>query len=234
MPQLIRLKDMKKLTLLITFVALSLLACKKQPLDKADKPKLPEDPMESAPVSGTTLGDNPNAEIICREVNAVLGYNQHVSLDVDADGNADFNFFSILIHHNDKPHMYLMVSPKSAKSARVMVRDGEELVINALWTQPLEKDELISETPVDGCIWTDALTKGFITGSSKTAQQESYTGLWAGKSDKFLGIRFKIDGNQHYGWIKLSHDKISDKISLISYAYQKIAGKAIEAGHTGS
>ncbi len=212
-------------------LALSLQACKKdKAVTEIEKPQLLPDPTEGAPVSGIAQPEVPNSTVVYRKVNQVLGYNQHIFLDVDADGTSDFNFFSVLIHHDDMPNLYLLVTPKTAKGSSVLVEQGEELVVNALWSFPLIKEQLIRESPITGCIWTEPLMKGFIAGSSKTAGSESYTGLWIGKSDKYLGIRFKLNGKLHYGWIRLSHDKLKDEVTISDYAYSKSPEQSIAAG----
>jgi hypothetical protein len=209
-------------------------ACKKHETVKEvnEKPQLPPDPQEAAPVSGVTQPETPNGNIVYRKVNMVVGYNKQISLDVDADGVSDFNFFGQLIYHNEKPHLYLLVTPKTIKGSSVMVQNGEELVINALWSFPLEKETVVRENPVSGCIWTEPLMKAFITGSSKTPTSEEYSGLWIGKEQKYMGIRFKLDGKFHYGWVKLSHDKLKDEVTINDYAYSKLPEQGIAAGKT--
>ena len=209
-------------------------ACKKhEPVkDAIDKPQLPPEPQEAIPVSGETQPESPNSSLVYRKVNMVVGYNKQISLDIDADGISDFNFFGQLIYHDEKPHLYLLVSPKTAKGASVMVKEGEELVINALWTFPLEKETIIQANPTQGCIWTEPLMKGFIAGSSKTSTSEEYTGLWIGKQQRYMGIKFKLNGKFHYGWVKLSHNKLDDEVTLDAYAYNKLPEQGIIAGKT--
>lgn len=212
---------------------ISLQACKKDKINKnqLEKPQLPPDTEDGSVVSGIIQGPG-SADIIYRKVNAVVAYNKHLALDVDADGAADFSFNSVLIQHNDKPHLYLLVSPKTAKVAKVMVQQGEELVVNALWSFPLEKDILIQAAPASNCIWTEPLMKGFVISSSKTSANEAYEGLWLGKSNKFLGIQFKLPDGVHYGWVKLSHVASTDEITIVDYAYNKIPAQAMAAGRT--
>jgi len=69
----------------------------------------------------------------------------------------------------------------------------------------------------------------------------SVLGDWAnggtGAERRFLGFRFKINGETHYGWARLNV-VISDSYPglttiLTGYAYETIPGKAIKAGQTG-
>ncbi len=62
-------------------------------------------------------------------------------------------------------------------------------------------------------------------------------GNWTGlQEDKYLGIKFEIDGIFHYGWIKLtthvfSYDDM--EFTVQSYAYNSETNNAIAAGDTG-
>lgn len=62
-------------------------------------------------------------------------------------------------------------------------------------------------------------------------------GYWGGNvEDRYLGVRFPIDGETHYGWIRLTvtedtqlhHPTLSAKIT--AYAYETVANKAILTG----
>lgn len=209
-------------------------ACKKgeQKKDTFEKPQLPPDPVETTPVSGVLQPDVPGLPIVRRALNMPLGYNKHISLDVDADGVTDFGFFSQLIMHSNKAYLYLMISPKTVKGSSVMVQDGEEEVVNALWSVPLDQQTEIKALPAEGRIWTAPLMKAFVMSISETSAGKEYNGLWIDKKSKYLGIKFKIAGKFHYGWVKLSHTKLTDEVIFEDYAYSKVPEQGIIAGKT--
>jgi hypothetical protein len=70
--------------------------------------------------------------------------------------------------------------------------------------------------------------------------QYSDLGRWVGKgkgvTNRYLGLKFVIDGEVHYGWARLSvtlgHDRQVGDVSgtLTGYAYETIPGKPIIAG----
>jgi hypothetical protein len=70
--------------------------------------------------------------------------------------------------------------------------------------------------------------------------QNSDLGPWAGKgkgvTDRYLGLKFVVDGEVHYGWARLSvtlgHHRQFDDVSgtLTGYAYETIPDKPIIAG----
>jgi hypothetical protein len=70
--------------------------------------------------------------------------------------------------------------------------------------------------------------------------QYSDLGPWAGKgngvTDRYLGLKFVVGGEVHYGWARLSvtlgHHRQFDDVSgtLTGYAYETVPGKPIIAG----
>ena len=68
-------------------------------------------------------------------------------------------------------------------------------------------------------------------------KDETYVGgPFANAGDRFLGLKFKVNGETHYGWALIrvgaglvgSHAAI--KATLLGYAYDTVAGQAIGAG----
>ena len=61
-------------------------------------------------------------------------------------------------------------------------------------------------------------------------------GNWARVTNRYLGLKFKINEKTHYGWARLSVQISSDyrqiTATLTGYAYETIAGKSIKAGQT--
>ncbi len=73
------------------------------------------------------------------------------------------------------------------------------------------------------------------TGTSRSGR--SARGFWGGNpKNKYIGVRFQIDGQTHYGWIRVTvTTNLSVNGPLLSgtitgYAYETVANKAIKAG----
>jgi hypothetical protein len=72
------------------------------------------------------------------------------------------------------------------------------------------------------------------------SKQGSYYGFaWANVSDRYLGLKFRINGETHFGWarlnVKLHKGAPKDRtweVQLTGYAYETVAGKPIQAGQT--
>ena len=58
-------------------------------------------------------------------------------------------------------------------------------------------------------------------------------GNWGNASYKYLGVRFLISGETHYGWIQMSTDTVNGMTATIeAYAYEVQANKKITIGST--
>ena len=73
-------------------------------------------------------------------------------------------------------------------------------------------------------------------------QSCSVKGSWYNVQDQYLGLRFEINGQVHYGWVRLSVKRIVSKnrfderflkVAVKDYAYESTPGKAIAAGDGG-
>ncbi|MFC7444928.1 MULTISPECIES: T9SS type A sorting domain-containing protein [Mesoflavibacter] len=53
---------------------------------------------------------------------------------------------------------------------------------------------------------------------------------WCGVTDKYLGLRFQIAGQTHYGWARLDVTASGDSYTLKDYAYESTPNTAINAG----
>ncbi len=63
----------------------------------------------------------------------------------------------------------------------------------------------------------------------------SFRGSWINVKNRYLGVKFKIEGRYHYGWARLTVTvarPIAIKATLTGYAYETIPNKAITAGQT--
>jgi hypothetical protein len=60
------------------------------------------------------------------------------------------------------------------------------------------------------------------------------TGPWADVQNRYLGLKFKIKGESHYGWARLNVQLNGGPITgtLTGYAYETIPNKPIIAGKT--
>jgi len=75
---------------------------------------------------------------------------------------------------------------------------------------------------------------GFSLGTS--SKTHSTGGAWDNVANRYLGLKFKINGKFHYGWARLSVKFLKDQFDistiLTGYAYETVPNKPIIAGQT--
>ena len=83
-----------------------------------------------------------------------------------------------------------------------------------------------------------AVAMGSIAYKRSTSGGTSWAGPWMnagnGVKNRYLGLKFKINGKFHFGWARLTvaTQKRSFTATLTGYAYETIPGKSIIAGKT--
>ncbi len=82
----------------------------------------------------------------------------------------------------------------------------------------------VDETAAGGTTFFNAVT---VTGIGPVA------GTWATGSDAYLGARFTIGANTHYGWVRMSVAADGTTTTVKDYAYKSTADSGIPAGDTG-
>ncbi|MES2267647.1 MAG: hypothetical protein V4520_12855 [Bacteroidota bacterium] len=217
---------MKKSLLICLGLVLALQACKKDKIESG--PVISPDPIETAPVVGDTQPSSQN--IVYRTLNMKVGYNKNIFLDANADGSTDISFSGVLIMHDGKQHLYLSAYGKTSNGNKLFVKKGDGLVNGSLWAYPFNKDEPVELTNANQVTLTAPQQKASIMSVISTGPQTSVDGLWANKTDKYLGFAIKMNGEPHFGWIKLSHDAATNEIIVSEYAYNKMSGEDIIAG----
>jgi hypothetical protein len=88
--------------------------------------------------------------------------------------------------------------------------------------------------------FNDAATYTFVMAGRRTSRghTSAFAGPWANKGkgvkDRYLGLRFQIKGEVHYGWARLNVSFKSGEFSglVTGYAYETIPNKAIITGKT--
>jgi len=185
-------------------------------------------------VSVLALSSAAAAEIVFMPANVTIGRNGSYSLDLNHDGIADFILF-------EQVH-----------------RAGGSLGASAqvLWARGLSGNQV--KCLYSFCLSTflnaAALRQGVDIGPENRpygwaagaimAQEEGrnsgtyVVGVWRHISDHYLGLKFKINGETHFGWARMSvsfHGGTDQQqrmfhATLTGYAYETVPNKAVEAG----
>jgi hypothetical protein len=185
--------------------------------------------MALAPVAG--------AEIVYTPANQTIGRDESYNLDLNNDGIVDL----ILTEHVYKDGSFGgtdQVVALEAAAGNQAVCPSTFCVSGQSYAEPLT---------VGASIRPDIRPRGWMGRHIGVAFEVTfekggnpYYGYgWTNVRNRYLGLKFKVDGEYHYGWARLSlqfhagsgQDR-SWVAQLTGYAYETVAGKSIIAGQT--
>jgi len=179
----------------------------------------------AAGVSMLALVQPGEAEIVYTPANVTIGPGQHYNLDLNNDGITDFVIRDRTHSTTSGTFKYLFV--QNAKGNTVA---GHIVNYGFPWAYALNSGMRITKNNLH-----------FVGGGRQTmawsifTQAQTYPrrgGSWAGSSERtlYLGLRFKIAGEFHYAWARMSVTLGNFSATLTGYAYETIPNKAILAG----
>jgi hypothetical protein len=148
-----------------------------------------------------------------------------VPLDLNGDGIADFTFTVFTADHTQLLLIDLDVAGNEVRPPfGITGPDAGALPAGALIGH---SQKFTSATTYGGVFMAAAFAYGTSTG---------FWGPWHNANGRYLGLKFLIQGQVHYGWARLSvanWDKPGGKAVLTGYAYETMANKTIVAGDQG-
>jgi hypothetical protein len=172
------------------------------------------------------------AEIVYTHVHQKLPFNKTFYLDLNHDGIADFGFNNTRWSDGDGSGSdFLTIFPaKSAnriwgdKTASIFYRSASALAAGVRVEHNREF------TPGNKLMahWTTS------SGGLKRASSRACKGPWKNVTDRYLGLKFIIKGETHYGWARLNVtcSDVTVTATLTGYAYETVANQEITTGNT--
>jgi hypothetical protein len=160
-----------------------------------------------------------HAKVIFTPSDAVLrGDNRNVSLQIDLnnDGVVDFILYEKFLSISST-YFYLLYT-RGAPGG------------NAIWTTPRK-----FQAPLE----KGAMIGGNAPFSNSGAMDEFGDGPWGNVTKRYLGVKFAINGQVHYGWIgfrrveRKTYGVGAITAKLGGWAYESDPDQAIKAGDTG-
>jgi hypothetical protein len=182
----------------------------------------------AAGVSLLALTQSAEAQIIYTSVHAYIPSRTFLDdrptfLDMNGDGIPDVRFSNFLVSFSHADTNYLEVAGLT----------GGVIALSGGSAAALPKGAVIGSS--------GQLVKGtcFMAGTYLFAYGSGYfhnhTGPWTDVENRFLGVSFSIDGETHFGWIRLNVNTQTTKdirAVITGYAYQSGANTPIKAGQT--
>ena len=187
----------------------------------------------AAGVSLLALAQTAEAEVVVTKKNIPIPVGHPVSLDLNKDGNADFEFELSTTTRN----AYLSVLPLT----------GGKAVGNPAYQFEFPYASALVHGAKIGPSAHFSSNKGRIC-IERTAAAYANTSLYYPREiygkwgynpvNRYLGVRFSIKGATHYGWIRITvtTEPAQKRLSatITAYAYETVPRKVISAGSSTS
>jgi hypothetical protein len=180
----------------------------------------------AAGVSVLALAQPAETEIIYTPANAeIYPGGPYVGLDLNGDGTTDFWFRATWFGGQSFASGYLAVHNAQAGNAVVATSQMR-------WAAVLPAGAAIGSAANFDSRTFALMARGWFMGSSKPYVWNCY-GPWNDVHHRFLGLKFMIDGEVHYGWARLNQKckrGFWESATLTGYAYETIPDQGLLAG----
>jgi hypothetical protein len=172
----------------------------------------------AAGVSVLALASQAEARIVFTPAHIKLTPNHKLAIDLNHDGIKDFELLDQAAGSSD------FLEIKALQTGNALAQ---------------------ANTDCNPSVGVAALKAGVLIGKGQTFSNNVYCmaqyigadggslGSWAGGvAHRYVGARFVIKGNQHFGWIRLSVSRAPFVAHMTGYAYETTPNKPIIAGKT--
>jgi len=174
----------------------------------------------AAGVGALALAQPAQAKIVYTKIHKVIGPNGIYPLDLNHDGIIDF------------------VIEESSSRSRLLAQAAfgnavEAVKGNSYIAAALKKGAAIGPHQRS---WGSKSVGQYMVWYACTSDGLScfLSGPWLNVNNRYLGLKFQIEGKTHYGWARLSVQAqgFQTTATLTGYAYETVANKGICAGQT--
>lgn len=170
-------------------------------------------------VAMLALTESATAEIVYTPTHTKITAGDVIALDLNNDGQEDFGIWNVLNSNSSFRSDQLNVVPSGA---------------NGILEVSHFRSALAAGVKV-GPSRSFSSQSRFMAFGIQPAGGSSYCGgQWTDVQGRYLGLRFTIEGETHFGWARLNATCHVYKIEavLTGYAYETVAGKTIVTGQT--
>lgn len=183
----------------------------------------------AAGVGMLALAQPAEGKIIYTKANKQIGTNMTLHLDLNHDKVADFDLKNVLTTSTAGGAFdRLLAIPAHTKNGVWGHTDPFEAYASALQANVRvgPKGQFL---PGSGFMAASS-----VSGAMRPDGNYSCTGPWANVTNRYLGLKFAIKGELHFGWARLTVSCISGSATvnatLTGYAYETIANRPILTG----
>ena len=177
----------------------------------------------AAGVSVLALTHPAEGRIVYTPTHIFIAHHGRYLLDLNHDGIADFILRETSVCNSDSCQSQLRVNPAKGGIGAW----GRHVRSTGSWGWAYQLSQGL------GRIGPRDPFSGTVMGIALSGNTWDYQGPWGGIRKGYLGLKFHIHGQVHYGWARLSVHILGGQpitATLTGYAYETIPGKSIEAG----
>jgi len=197
----------------------------------------------AASVSALALAQPAEATIVITNKNIPIHSGTPVMLDLNGDGIADFQFYLRTSSYHSVRGNSLSLQKLTAGGGVIGQGEAVSALIRGAKIGPGGPFGSFVGAIENSFLCTTKRCAGG-TQSGYTFNQQLY-GNWAGgQPNRFVGVKFKINGKTHYGWVRLTvtvkhkgngHGPTgSFSATITEYGYESVANKSCGAGLPGA
>jgi hypothetical protein len=181
----------------------------------------------AAGLSALALASPAEARIVYTHVHLKIPSGHSVLLDLNNDGFNDFNlsnFYSSIVHVQ-----LLGMHPYTPKG-NAMIKGPKGCDATTPGPAPLKAGTRIG--PGKRFAGSATCMARVPNHSTTGAATIGSSGSWRGVANRYIGVKFLINGKTHYGWVRLSVTHSPFVATLTGYAFETTVNKSILAGKT--
>jgi hypothetical protein len=184
----------------------------------------------AAGVSALALAQPAEGKVIVTQTNIQIDRYQSATIDLNNDGTNDFSFINGGAGYDHSFYGTFAVRPLTGGKVVAGVRGSQGAYASVLAQGAVVGPSAkFSSSAGRG----QALIERSTGDASATVSNAPY-GPWTNISTQYLGVRFLINGETHYGWVQMSTDtNKSISATITAYAYETDANKKVTIEPSG-
>lgn len=167
-----------------------------------------------------------NGQIVHTDIvpDSVITNGESFNLNMDNTGPAEFTFSQLTyLDSLGNPEVWISQVDVNAPTSAIV---GS--VFSSSYPFPFALNNGDSIAASAGADWRDGTVNSGV--QYLGVVYGSYTFCNFRGVDKFMGVRFNISGQPHYGWVRLYVSPLADTIVVKEYAYQTLPNVGLTAG----
>jgi hypothetical protein len=182
----------------------------------------------AAGVGLLALAQPAEAEIIYTKTHKVIGANQTLHLDLNHDGTTDFDLKDTFSTTTVGSFGRLMAVPAQQKN-RVWGHTNLGKAYASALLAGVDVGPKGQFLPGAGLMAATTFTGG---ARGLSPANGSCTAPWANVTNRYLGLKFVVKGQAHFGWARLNVSCSNRHVTatLTGYAYETVANRPIVTG----